>query len=201
MVFRYSKGLWASKFKGRITKLSRGEGLAGLTTNPQWLSILANEQEIFDNTTQAESFAYMHAMRMQGEDPAAARSKANSFVRENICLARKLITAGQPVAAMIHLSHAMHTLQDATSPAHANFQEAWPDTNWQIVKHSPHYYNEWFDPGPGSEADLATIRAWKYYTGELAMPADFFGNIYDLPGGNRGYFASRPSPDRTKCGC
>jgi hypothetical protein len=99
------------------------------------------------------------------------------------------------------LSHAMHMLQDSTSPAHANFQEAWPDTYREMAKHRSHYWNEWFDPGAGSEADLITIRAWKYFTGELAMPADFFGNVYDLPGGKRGYFDSKPSPDGTDCDC
>lgn len=162
---------------------------------------MADEQGPFDAATQDESLAYVHAMRRRGEDPSQARRHSNQFVREQICLAQKLAARGNRIGAMKLLSHAMHTLQDSTSPAHANFQEAWPNTYKETAKNGAHYYNEWFDPGAGSEADLITIRAWRYFTGEQRMPGDFFGNAYDLPKGKRGYFDSKPSPNWTNCEC
>jgi hypothetical protein len=162
---------------------------------------MIDAQKPLDRNTQAVKYAYIHAMTMPGERPEEARRKANQFVRFNICMARKLAALGRRSAAMVYLSHAMHTLQDAASPAHANFAVAWENTNAQTVNHLPHYLAEIFDPGPGSVAYESTVNAWRYFNGEMPMPEDFFPNMFDQKDGGRGYFRRWSSPDHTTCDC
>ena len=55
-------------------------------------------------------------------------------------------------------------------------------------------------PGSGSVADLATINVWKYFRGDLSMPEDFFGDVFDLKYG-RASFRGKAAPDFTSCDC
>jgi RHS repeat-associated protein len=196
------QGRWPSQYGWKYHQEITRRALKSIGVNPRDIEIIAFEQGPFDAATQNASLAYIHAMSKPGEDPSETpRRHSNQFVREQICRARKLASRGDRIGALKLLSHALHTLQDSKSPAHANFQPAWPNTYRQMAKHRGHYWNEWFDPGAGSEADLITIRGWKYFTGELPMPDDFFGNAYDLPKGKRGYFNSNSAPDGTSCDC
>jgi hypothetical protein len=165
------------------------------------LQILMQEQEDFDNATQDEVYAYMHAMTKREERREDARRNANRFIRQRICIARRLAAGGHISDAMRNLADAIHTLQDSTSPAHANFAVAWAPTWGQTINHIPHYYDEYFDPGAGSVADELTLQAWQYFTGELAMPADFFVDAYDVNKYGRGYFRGTPAPDGGDCNC
>jgi len=108
----------------------------------------------------------------------------------------------------------MHTLQDAASPAHYDFQPAWPNTVSEVanqvvivtpfgisVSHG-HYYRESFDPGEFSMADNNTKRAWMYFTGQAAMPADFFLDSHDSPDGPiYAPMLTRRSAGGGNCGC
>jgi RHS repeat-associated protein len=192
-------GLWPSIFRWKIHQNITRRALGGRASAKD-IKILTQEQEDFDNATQAEVYANYHAMRKRGQSREDARRNANRFVRTEICLARSLARNGHRSEAMHHLSRAMHTVQDATSPAHANFNEAWEDSTVQILNHIPHYLTEKFDPGHGSMADKSTLKVWKYFTGELLMPDDFFGNGYDLKNG-LAYFSAEPTPDGGNCGC
>ena len=193
MNFSDPQGLWptqgAWKYHQQIIKRS----LANRAT-PNDIRILMQEQKDFDLATQAVPYAHMHAMSRPGESREDARRKANRFIRSEICIARSLAAKGHRGEAMRRLSRAMHTVQDATSPAHANFQPAWEDSVLQTINHIPHYLTEEFDPGAGSAADEATQKIWDYFTGEKPMPDDFFTGEFDLKYG-RAYFKNKPAPD------
>ena len=74
---------------------------------------------------------------------------------------------------MKYLSLAKHAMQDATSPAHAKFRPYYGG-NMEL---GLHMFEELFDPKEGSNLDRATDLAYKYNTGELPMPRDFFENL------------------------
>lgn len=113
--------------------------------------------------------SHRHAMTPSDMSKTDARKKANDFVRDELNQARNATNVAD---AMRHLSYAMHAMQDAASPAHAGFQK------YGGVSEMPgHIWKELFDPGAGSNLDKATDLAYKYYTGELPMPKDFFENI------------------------
>lgn len=193
-------GQWPSQGPFKIHQKILQRVLTGLAT-PEQLRVMMQEQADFDKATQDEANAYKHAMRASWQTPAEARKKANWFIRYNICNARRLASSGRMVEAMKLLSRAIHTLQDSTSPAHANFAVAWENTTVQTLNHLPHYVTENFDPGRGSVADEVTLEAWKYFKGQLQMPADFFGDAFDVSRHGRGYFTSIPAPDGGSCDC
>ena len=74
---------------------------------------------------------------------------------------------------MNFLGLAMHTMQDATSPAHANFRRY----HGGVIELGLHVNEENFDPGPGSWLDYATLLAWRYFIRTLPMPGDFFSDL------------------------
>lgn len=191
-------GLWPTRgrwpYHQRITQRALG-GRASAAD----LQILMQEQFDFDRTTQDVSYAPYHAMRRPGQSREDARRRANAFVRASICLAREQAAIGNRRNAMQFLAHAMHTVQDAASPAHANFAEAWPNSLGQVLDHGPHYAAENFMPPRGGVADQSTLQVWQYFTGERPMPADFFSNSYDTKHGPA-YFKASPAPDGG-CGC
>ncbi len=198
LVFSDPQGLWPSRgLRVHQRIISR---VLNERATPEELRILMQEQADFDDDTQDEVYAYQHAMRMRGERPEDARRKANRFVRQQICIARRLAAKGQIADAMHNLGRAIHTLQDSTSPAHANFAVAWENSWLQTINHLPHYATENFDPGPDSVADYMTLKAWRYFTGEDAMPNDFFGDVFDIEHG-RAYFRATSAPDGGSCDC
>lgn len=150
------------------------------------MEILAQEQHDFDANSQDEPYAPMHAMTRVGQSGEDARRLANLFIRNEICLARRLASQGYQEESLRRLSRAMHTLQDSTSPAHFDFQPAWNDSGIKSYwHHRDHYVSESLVlPSNADVARLQTRRAWYYYKGMLAMPDDFFVNhTYDS---NRG---------------
>jgi RHS repeat-associated protein len=195
------QGLFGSKGPFKIHQEITRRSLRRSGVSAEDLQILIDEQKRFDENTQAEWFAYVHAMTRPGERPEDARRRANQFVRFSICMARKLASQGKRAGAMVHLSHAMHTLQDAASPAHADFAVAWPNTTAQTIDHLPHYASEIFHPSPDGVAYESTVNVWNYFTGALPMPADFFPNMFDRSDGRRGHFRRWSSPDNTSCEC
>lgn len=183
------RGLWSSKSHPEIVQINYGLGKVLVPTG-RWISegvhqisidrvlssylsakdraILKEMQVVADKDQTAEG-AIKHAMSSSGMSRSEARREANDFVRKELAAARRCQELGFHEEAMKHLGLAVHALQDATSPSHADFQpwEGW----WQYPEHSP---QEMHDPGAGSDLDRATERAYKYFTGELPMPIDFF---------------------------
>jgi hypothetical protein len=78
-------------------------------------------------------------MRKPDLSPDDARTAVNAFIRNKICLARKYESRGWHTDAMHEFGKAAHALQDAESPAHSGFQEAWPYTFFDILKNIWHY--------------------------------------------------------------
>jgi hypothetical protein len=87
--------------------------------------------------------------------------------------------------AAINFGLALHTVQDATSPAHHGFQ-TWHglDGTWNKYLAYVHLQEENFDPGSGSHLDKAT--AWlltflKCKDSAPPLPNDFFQHLgYDV---------------------
>jgi hypothetical protein len=93
-------------------------------------------------------------------------------------MARQYSAEGRESDALNSLGIAMHTMQDAHSPSHVGFQEAWPDAPYGFgnLLHFGHYLKETLLPGKGAtEAEEETRRLWMYYQGR-PMPDDFFGD-------------------------
>lgn len=153
------------------------EALTGWATPRQIQSInWANEN--FDLQTQDAIYAPLHAMTKPGQRSWEARQEANAFIRNKICTAREYASRGWYTDAMHQLAEAIHTVQDAESPAHRGFQEAWPSNFWSNMRNYPsHLISETFFPGDVNynRAVENTRKIWGYYKG-VPMPKDFFTN-------------------------
>jgi hypothetical protein len=96
---------------------------------------------------------------------------ANSFVRDSLEMARELEKKCQHLDAMVHLGHAIHTMNDFTSPPHQNYQ-VW-DENLSLPKKAwNHTRREWVDPGAGSALDASTRRAWELFSSGGPIPRE-----------------------------
>ena len=131
------------------------------------------EQKEFDYYTQDPVYGPLHAMSRLGQKRQAARDEANTYIRNQLCLARKLQSMGMPEQALPYLARAIHTLQDSTSQPHSNFQSAWGDSNFW---HLDHYILEgWVLPANAQLAQTRTKEAFRFYKGSYAgLPSDFF---------------------------
>ncbi len=163
------------RFFGSAHQNITERALAGLAT-PSQIHSIARSNVQFDKQTQDSIYAPYHAMRRYGQTSVEdARAEANEFVRNKICIARTYASRGWNTDAMYELGKAIHTLQDAKSPAHAGFQQAWPDDFLSMVLNAPHYVSEAVFPGAENiaAAEEATRDAWRYFNG-APMPDDFF---------------------------
>jgi hypothetical protein len=81
--------------------------------------------------------------------------------------------SGDPLGALHEFGVALHTLQDATSPAHSGFQ-LWTgeETLSQQLEHAG---QEIMDPGPGSALYGATNDAWNWFNSGELPEGDLFG--------------------------
>jgi RHS repeat-associated protein len=128
---------------------------------------------------QAVDESFMHAMSQPHESLQRARFRANEFVRTHLVEARRLLCKcpADRDQALIEFGTALHTIQDATSPAHTAFQ-TW-EGKGHILAAVRHLNLEWFDPGPASALDRATANLWSFFrcgaAGEL--PKDFFKGL------------------------
>lgn len=127
---------------------------------------------------QTKEMSHRHAMTQEGLTKPQARKMANDFVRSELETAKRFQAAGNRPEALRHLGFAMHAMQDATSPAHQGFQVYHGDEGvGPLAKLGVHVVEELHDPGPKSNLDKATEKAYKYFTGELPMPKDFFAGL------------------------
>jgi hypothetical protein len=129
-------------------------------------------QQLVADQDQSTEGSYKHAMRAPDQTLRQAQQLANKYVRGEITAARADEKAGKHNSALKHLGNAMHTLQDNTSPAHKGFQ-VWNGPA-HVLDDKAHAEKENYDPGRGSNLDIATAKAWDYFTGKEQMPADFF---------------------------
>ena len=71
---------------------------------------------------QTAETSFRHAMRNGNQSVSEAMIKADLFVRSQFTFAKKLLGQGKVHEAYFEFAVGLHTLQDATSPAHGGFQ-------------------------------------------------------------------------------
>ncbi|MFN0138453.1 MAG: RHS repeat-associated core domain-containing protein, partial [Pyrinomonadaceae bacterium] len=162
--------IWPFDYHQQITA-----GALNGVASPRDIQNISRANEDFDAQTQDLEHANSHAMSFPGQSPDAARARANAFVRDKICLARKYKGMGLNTDAMYQMGAAVHTMQDYESPAHNGFQEAWPYTYWDIFVNGWHYPKETalYTEDQWKRAENNTRRAWAYFKG-YPLPNDFF---------------------------
>jgi hypothetical protein len=123
--------------------------------------------------------SYRHAMRNGDVNQSMdeAKSQADAFVRKQFEIAKKLLNEGKIAEAYYQFGVGLHTLQDATSPAHAGFQP-WGDhpSNPQLLNHIK---QELFYPGQYSNLQNITNLYLNWFeNGNAPLPREnLFNNI------------------------
>jgi RHS repeat-associated protein len=129
---------------------------------------------------QTRSGSYKHAMRGGFEHRSTARRRANNWVRTHLQNAERELCHCPPRydTALAEFGLALHTIQDATSPSHYDFQVWWGMA--APIDVAQHVFNEAYDPGPNSALDRASTWLWTFFECEYGappMPDDFFANL------------------------
>jgi RHS repeat-associated protein len=162
-------GRWPSKW-GLYVHQESIERVIGPHVTAHQLEILKQTQVAADAARfQTGANSFRHAMRNANQTPQQAREMANNFVRAQFERAWNAPTREQALAAF---GIALHTLQDATSPAHAGFQ-LWTgnETKRQEIAHVK---REAYDPGTNSELDRVTQQAWGWFESGKLPDGDLF---------------------------
>jgi RHS repeat-associated protein len=128
---------WASKGPFKVHQKANKVGVFrnGFTDVKDYADKL-KKVEILNSATewadaddhQTANFSYMHAMRDgdNGQTAEDAQDQADKYVRFMFGLAKELKGMGRTEDAYFAFGVGLHTLQDATSPAHGGFQP-WHD--------------------------------------------------------------------------
>jgi RHS repeat-associated protein len=156
------------------------------------------EYDILDRATrevdedQSVGNSFMHAMRAGAHNGKPeqsiedAKTEANAFVTEHLNMARILLCPCAPdrTEALHQFGLALHTIQDATSPAHTGFQ-VWNGIKGHWLEALAHIHKEDYDPGATSQLDKATAWFWTFFRcplfGGPTPPSDFFANLGSDP--------------------
>jgi RHS repeat-associated protein len=129
-------GLWSPEGHDRLLEHALGGRIPSTH-----LEILKREGRIFDNMTQDPTESYMHAMAEEDETPAQARNRTIGFECEALRSARYYSDRMNTELALYFLSHAMHPMMDATSPAHTDANGnpiVWRGMfSWGALQHGP----------------------------------------------------------------
>jgi len=130
------------------------------------------------NEHQKGEFSYMHAM--SNADPESKQSseqameQADQYVRSQFDKGRELLNAGKLYQAYFEFGKGLHTLQDATSPAHAAFQ-SW-HTNESTENLIAHVLQELRYPGQDSNLQRVTNQFLDWFEHSKApLPS---GNLF-----------------------
>ena len=105
---------------------------------------------------QTSENSYRHAMSDDDTKQSVydAMRQADEFVRKQFEIAKKLLNQGKMTEAYYQFGIGLHTLQDATSPAHSGFQP-WNDHKSKIELWN-HVKQEIFYPGTNSNLQMIT---------------------------------------------
>jgi RHS repeat-associated protein len=117
--------------------------------------------------------AYRHAMS-SGNNVNKSKKQADEFVRKQFKAARKSLNKGDIENAYFELGVALHTLQDATSPAHGGFQIWTGEEN--LLEEIDHVSQEVAYPGTTSNLQGITIWFLDIFESGSELPS---GNIFD----------------------
>lgn len=96
----------------------------------------------------------MHSMREENETVEDAMSKSDQFVRKEFTLAKQLLSQGKTDLAYFVFGIGLHTIQDATSPAHGGFQVWTGHEDWK--QEAAHVLKEFLYPGVNSNLPQVT---------------------------------------------
>ena len=160
--------------------------ILGSVLPPDQIAILQQAQVDVD-THQKFDESFMHAMTGLDAGQALADEmpvyigKSEDFVRANLTDAIARQRAGDTAGALQALGTALHTLEDATSPAHRGFQP-W-SRGESVFEMAVHVMKERVYPTDTSDPEEAAERKaleasvqWGYdiFTGKRPMPDHFF---------------------------
>jgi RHS repeat-associated protein len=118
-------GLWSSKFALLVADdvhqmaIERVAGGRGISQNA--IRVMQDAQVDIDRF-QSNADQYLHAMRGSGVSKSEAITRANNWVNDRLMSAIVARDEGREDAAWQAVGLAIHTVQDATSPAHRGFQ-------------------------------------------------------------------------------
>ncbi len=163
-------GRWASKWgfyvHQRAIHFTIGQEVS---YRDNW--VLKQSQVLADSAQfQTGDNAFRHAMSSGKQTPEEGRAAANQFVRDQF---QKAWRAPNRKAALTEFGLALHTLQDATSPAHQGFQR-WTGEESK-AREGWHAAKELFG---SSELRDVTQQAWEWYQTRTLPDGDLF---YDRP--------------------
>ena len=152
-------GKWFSISPFPVHQNSIGRVLGWLPSDK--VSNLQFAQTVVDSSFyQSLQMSFVHAMTDARDSGGSnfSRLEANLFVGGAIDRAVEAYKSGNQTDGDLYLGAAIHTLQDATSPAHADFATWYGEGSlFHLIAHVAH---EAFDPGPGSALDKATLYAY-----------------------------------------
>lgn len=120
--------------------------------------------------------SFRHAMRNSGGSIEKAKEMADQFVRKQYNKAIKLKQEGNMFEAYYELGIGLHTIQDATSPAHSGFQE-WGGSE-SVLEILSHIRQELTYPGQSS--NLQKVTNWfldSFNRGNDLPSQNLFNNI------------------------
>jgi|GEM_PF-5895129 len=149
---------------------------------------ILNAATVEVDQSQGTAQSFQHAMRdgLNNQAASSAQSAANRFVKLHLKIAQLLLCSCNPDRdeALHHFGMALHTIQDATSPAHTGFQP-WNGDGWGHKSEAlAHVRREDYDPGASSNLDKATKWFWGFFTCPdeyNELPQDFFSNLGSDP--------------------
>ena len=138
-------------------------------------------QAMNDGTVYADSKQFQngassprHGMRDEYDTPEEAKKKADRFVREQFRKAREALSQGREYEAYFEFGVGLHTLQDATSPAHAGFQK-WTGKE-TLREQIEHVKKELTYPGKDSNLQKITNKYLEWFESGKELPE---GNLFD----------------------
>jgi RHS repeat-associated protein len=118
-------GLWSPKGHELIFLV----GLTGVAPASDIAALAASSQSWDKETGWGLAWANSHYMKMPFQSQESAKRGAERFIESRIFLAQLAQTAGDRCEALRLLGQAMHTIQDSSSPAHADrngLPKTWP---------------------------------------------------------------------------
>ena len=152
---------WASKWgflvhqKANANAIYRNGEIKDIRTDPIKLKSLNAATKYADSHQfQTGESSYRHGMRNSGETVTEAKNKADNFVRSQFTKAKVLLGEGKTEEAYFEFGVGLHTIQDATSPAHGGFKE-WSGEE-SILQQAEHAVKELIYPGEDSELQRVT---------------------------------------------
>ncbi|HDH12596.1 MAG TPA: RHS repeat protein [Nitrospirae bacterium] len=166
-------GLWASQKGFYVHQRATYRAISHLLPQNQRRALVKAQVYADSKQYQTAENAYRHAMRNPSQTSEQAQALANAFVSSQF---QKAWAAKDINAALFEFAIALHALQDATSPAHENFQ---PWTGQEsLLEEIEHVSQELFDPGPGSPMYEVTEEAWEWFQSGTLPEGDLFGNDF-----------------------